>query len=50
MHAPSERVAAQQWRLSGAAAPLDLWYSAQGEWIGLDSVVAGGRQLSYRLK
>lgn len=45
-----EPVAAQQWRLSGAAAPLDLWYSAQGEWIGLDSVVAGGRQLSYRLK
>ncbi|MGJ7506208.1 DUF6134 family protein [Variovorax sp. GT1P44] len=45
-----EPVAAQQWRISGPSAPLDLWYSAQGDWIGLDSAVAGGRKLSYRLK
>jgi Family of unknown function (DUF6134) len=45
-----EPVAAQRWRISGAAAPLDVWYSAQGEWLGLDSTVAGGRKLSYRLK
>ena len=45
-----EPVAAQRWRISGAAAPVDVWYSAQGEWLGLDSTVAGGRKLSYRLK
>jgi hypothetical protein len=45
-----EPVAAQRWRISGPAAPLDVWYSAQGEWLGLDSAVAGGRKLSYRLK
>ena len=49
------RCAASPSRRSGGAsaapaAPLDVWYSAQGEWIGLDSIVAGGRKLSYRLK
>jgi len=43
-------VAATQFRITGAAQPIDVWYSAQGEWIGLDSLVAGGRKLSYRLQ
>ena len=43
-------VAATQFRITGPAAPIDVWYSAQGEWIGLDSIVAGGRKLSYRLQ
>jgi hypothetical protein len=43
-------IVAQRWRISGPAAPLDVLYSAQGEWLGLDSAVAGGRKLSYRLK
>lgn len=43
-------VAATQFRISGVAAPIDVWYTPQGEWIGLDSVVAGGRKLSYRLQ
>ena len=43
-------VAATRFRITGPAQPIDVWYSAQGEWIGLDSLVAGGRKLSYRLQ
>ena len=43
-------VAATRFRITGPAQPIDLWYSAQGEWIGLDALVAGGRKLSYRLQ
>ena len=43
-------VAATQFRITGPAQPIDVWYSVQGEWIGLDSTVAGGRRLSYRLQ
>jgi hypothetical protein len=41
---------AVRWRINGLAAPIDVWYSTRGEWIGLDSTVAGGRKLSYRLE
>ena len=40
--------AAQHWRISGAQTPIDLWYAADGDWLGLDSTVRGGRQLRYR--
>lgn len=43
-------VEATEFRITGAAQPIVVWYSAQGEWIGLDSTVAGGRKLSYRLQ
>lgn len=44
-------MAATRWRISGTAQPIDIWYSvASDEWVGLDSTVRGGRQLSYRLK
>ena len=43
-------VAASRWRITGTAQPIDLWYAADGEWIGLDAAVSGGRRLSYRLK
>ena len=43
-------VAATQFRITGPAAPIDVWYSPQGEWLGLDSTVSGGRKLSYRLQ
>ncbi|MDQ6619438.1 MAG: DUF6134 family protein [Pseudomonadota bacterium] len=36
-------------RLTGATNPIDIWYSPQHEWIGLDSLVRGGRHLHYRL-
>jgi hypothetical protein len=42
--------AAVRWRIDGPTQPVDVWYSAQGEWVGLDSTVTGGRKLSYRLK
>lgn len=42
-------VAATRWRIVSADATVDVWYSAQGEWIGLDSLVGGKHQLSYRL-
>lgn len=41
---------ARQWRIEGPAHPIDLWYSPQGEWLGLDATVAGGRTLRYRLR
>ncbi|MEZ2296560.1 DUF6134 family protein [Variovorax sp. RCC_210] len=43
-------VAATRWRIATDAQPIDVWYSAQGEWLGLDSTVGGNRKLSYRLK
>jgi len=43
-------VDAVDWRISGGDSPIDVWVSAEGAWVGLDSVVAGGRhKLSYRL-
>ena len=42
-------VEATEFRITGAANPIAVWYSAQGDWIGLDSTVAGGRKLTYRL-
>ena len=41
---------ARQWRIEGPSQPIDLWYSPQGEWLGLDATVAGGRTLRYRLR
>lgn len=45
-----QAVTATQFRITGPAQPIDVWYSAQGEWIGLDSLLAGGHKLSYRLQ
>jgi hypothetical protein len=45
-----QRIDAMRWRIEGAAQPIDVWYSAEGDWLGLDSTVEGGRRLSYRLK
>jgi hypothetical protein len=42
-------VMARHLRITGPAAPIDLWISPQGEWVGLDATVSGGRKLSYRL-
>ena len=41
--------AARRIRLTGPEQPIDLWYAPSGAWIGLDSTVAGGRKLAYRL-
>ncbi|MED5618503.1 DUF6134 family protein [Ideonella sp. BN130291] len=42
--------AQQRHRIDGLANPLELLYSAEGDWLGLDSTVAGGRRLRYRLR
>ncbi|MCW5656717.1 MAG: hypothetical protein KIT60_03350 [Burkholderiaceae bacterium] len=44
----TRRVNASGWRISGPARPIDVWYSPQGDWVGLDTRVDGGRTLSYR--
>jgi hypothetical protein len=44
------QVAATRWRIATDAQPIDVWYSQQGDWLGLDSTVSGNRKLSYRLK
>lgn len=36
-------------RIAGTASPIDVWYSG-ARWVGLDTKVAGGRTLSYRLR
>jgi hypothetical protein len=36
-------------RITGLSAAIDVWYSPQGEWLGLDSLVNGRHKLSYRL-
>ena len=43
-------VEANEFRITGAAQPIVVWYTPRGEWVGLDSTVAGGRKLSYRLQ
>jgi hypothetical protein len=43
-------VAATDWRVTGGESPVDVWVSAAGDWVGLDSMVSNGRhKLSYRL-
>ena len=44
-------MAASRWRLRTAKQTITVWYGAvDGRWIGLDAVVSGGRQLTYRLR
>ena len=40
---------AVQFRITGPSAPIVVWYSPQGEWLGLDSIVGGKHKLTYRL-
>jgi hypothetical protein len=35
-------------RIDGPKQPIDIWYSEQGDWLALQSIVAGGRKLVYR--
>lgn len=45
-----QAILAVDWRISGGEAPIDVWVSEEGDWVGLDSMVAKGRhKLSYRL-
>ena len=50
MNVHGERILAVDWRITGGEAPVDVWISEGGDWVGLDSLVAKGRhKLSYRL-
>lgn len=44
-----QSVKATRWRITGAEQPVDVWYSEQDDWIGLDASLKGGHKLSYRL-
>jgi len=37
-----------RYRITGPKNPIELRYSAQGEWLALEATVAGGKRLSYR--
>lgn len=39
-----------RYRITGTKNPIELLYSPQGEWIGLESTLAGGRRLRYELR
>jgi len=43
-------VKAKRYRITGPKNPIDLWYSATGEWLALESAVGGGRRLIYRIE
>jgi hypothetical protein len=43
-------VMARHYRITGPKNPIELWYSASDEWLALDSTVAGGRKLRYRIE
>jgi hypothetical protein len=43
------RVPVRGMRIAGLAHPIDVWYLGT-RWVGLDTTVAGGRHLSYRLR
>lgn len=44
------QVAATRYRITGPKNPIDLWYSADSDWLALESTVSGGRRLRYRIK
>jgi hypothetical protein len=44
------QVEADRYRLRGAKLSIDLWYSASGEWLQLESPARGNRKLRYRLR
>ena len=42
-------VAAKRYQLTAEKIDIQLWYSATGEWLQLESLTEGGYKLSYRL-
>lgn len=40
----------KRYRISGPKQPIELRYSDAGEWIGLETIVGGGRHLVYQLE
>lgn len=50
IEAQGRTVVATRWRVSGTERPLDVWWTEDGRWLGLDATVRGERRLSYRLR
>jgi hypothetical protein len=44
-----EEVEALRYRLRAKGVDLDLWYSKDSRWLGLESTTKGGRKLRYEL-
>lgn len=44
------QVPTRRYRISGPKNPIELWYSADGDWLALASTLEGGRRLQYRLE
>jgi len=44
-----EPVPAYRYRLTAEGLNIELWYSQDQEWLGLESAVGGGRRLRYEL-
>jgi hypothetical protein len=42
-------VHAQRYHLHGPEMEIDLWYSAQGDWLALESLTRKGRRVRYVL-
>jgi hypothetical protein len=40
-------VQARHYSIEGLERPIHLWYSPQGDWLALESTVAGGKRLRY---
>jgi len=45
----AQSAALRGFRIGGLPNPIDVWYLGD-RWVGLDTVVSGGRHLSYRLR
>ncbi len=46
----SAPVQAKRYRITGPKNTIDLWYSADNNWLALQSTLEGGRRLRYLLK
>ena len=44
-----QELVAQRFQLTAKKLELELWYSEQGAWLGLESVYENGRTLRYEL-
>jgi hypothetical protein len=44
-----KRISASRHQLLAEDAVIDIWYSTDGEWVGLATTVGGARRLEYRL-
>ncbi len=48
LQAQGRAVPAARYRISTGERDIELWYSADSDWLGLSSTTRGGRQLHYR--